>query len=311
MRNVLEEQYQIDLYLNGLLNEEETLAFESKIANDAEWANKVLLTQEANDAVFDAWSYSFRNQIKSDIKKFDRIKRLKKIAFISIAALIILSIAFYFRKKSGEQVIEKPRAIQEVTLPKQVVSTFEDLKVENELGNKSLGKSDKQVVSKKELVRNKESVSQENKSVTFVDNVHEPLKLVVENPKFAETKNMVLLDKKVDPVSVKEVKPLHPQKLNVEDIPEKHEKITEPRLEVSINPDLGEYWNIPNPNNEHFTYKILDKAGTVVFQGEGKSDQVMWEGNRQGGELLNMGIYYFYVEYSSGKKILGDITILR
>jgi hypothetical protein len=107
--------YQIDLYLNGLLSEEEKLIFEEKINQDATLASKVNEARLVNDVIYYASLVELKNTVGKDIKniKYKTSPNWKNITYISASVVILLGLATYYLipSKSSKQDTNTPTSI--------------------------------------------------------------------------------------------------------------------------------------------------------------------------------------------------------
>ena len=75
------------------------------------------------------------------------------------------------------------------------------------------------------------------------------------------------------------------------------------------NDNRNDYWDLKALKAYgNFNYKIFDRYGVVVHQGNENSSP--WDGKRSG-QLLAVGTYYYIIEIHNYKKITGSITLLR
>jgi len=81
-------------------------------------------------------------------------------------------------------------------------------------------------------------------------------------------------------------------------------------IDDSFNPSLGETWNIPS-FTEIGILTIRNSAGNIVFEKEiPASETLIWDGKNKNGEI-ETGYLLFFIQYKSGSKQKGSVTLVR
>ena len=76
-------------------------------------------------------------------------------------------------------------------------------------------------------------------------------------------------------------------------------------------PEKGETWKISGNDNTDFTITILNIAGTHVYKSQIMQGEFEWQGIGQHGEYVSAGLYIYVIEYTTGQKENGQVTIVR
>ena len=76
-------------------------------------------------------------------------------------------------------------------------------------------------------------------------------------------------------------------------------------------PEKGETWKISGTDTDDFTITIINISGTQVYKSSIMQGEFEWQGIGQHGEYLIAGLYIYVIEYTSGQKENGQITIVR
>jgi hypothetical protein len=76
-------------------------------------------------------------------------------------------------------------------------------------------------------------------------------------------------------------------------------------------PDKGQVCTITAKEDESYVLTILNMAGKQVYKTNTMEGSFEWQGLSQQGEYLTAGLYIYILEYTSGEKENGQITIVR
>ncbi len=76
-------------------------------------------------------------------------------------------------------------------------------------------------------------------------------------------------------------------------------------------PDKGQVCTVTGKDNENYVLTILNMAGKQVYKTNTIEGTFEWQGLSQQGEYLPAGLYIYILEYVSGEKENGQITIVR
>lgn len=76
-------------------------------------------------------------------------------------------------------------------------------------------------------------------------------------------------------------------------------------------PDKGQVCTITGKDNQPYILTILNMAGKQVYKTTTIEGSFEWQGLSQQGEYLDAGLYIYILEYVSGEKENGQITIVR
>lgn len=81
-------------------------------------------------------------------------------------------------------------------------------------------------------------------------------------------------------------------------------------IDDSFNPSIGEIWSIPS-FTESGILTIRNTAGNIVLEKEiPASETTTWDGKNKNGEI-ETGYFLFFIQYKSGSKQKGSVTLVR
>lgn len=80
---------------------------------------------------------------------------------------------------------------------------------------------------------------------------------------------------------------------------------------VSISPAHGEVWEFNGNEGESYYLSILNQAGQLVYKSSLLTGSTNWEGTGNLGIPVDAGLYLYIAEFTNGKKVSGQITIIR
>ena len=79
--------------------------------------------------------------------------------------------------------------------------------------------------------------------------------------------------------------------------------------EIVFNPTLGN-WIVPSKDNSDVEVTILDKSGQLVWKKGFSFQQSEWDGKNNQGQLVEIGLYGFRIQYSNGDSKEGYISVM-
>ena len=79
--------------------------------------------------------------------------------------------------------------------------------------------------------------------------------------------------------------------------------------EIVFNPTLGN-WIVPSKDNSDVEVTIVDKAGQLVWKMGFSFQQPEWDGKNTQGQLVEIGLYGFRIQYSGGESKEGYISVM-
>ena len=80
----------------------------------------------------------------------------------------------------------------------------------------------------------------------------------------------------------------------------------------TYSPDVGMNWTAPAVADNSGNFILQNQNGVVVFETTFESnDRIEWDGISNKNQQITSGYYRFTINYDSGEKCFGDLTILR
>jgi hypothetical protein len=77
-------------------------------------------------------------------------------------------------------------------------------------------------------------------------------------------------------------------------------------------PLKGEMWTVPVSQSGEGILQIFSKSGMLVYNCKVYGGETTeWDGETLSGQPLPMGIYHFEINYTDGKRFVGNVTILK
>jgi hypothetical protein len=77
----------------------------------------------------------------------------------------------------------------------------------------------------------------------------------------------------------------------------------------SYNPDLEDYWQVPNENNQAGRLLIYNKNGQLVVDQELSGEDDRWIGVTKTGERVSKGVFLFIIKFSDGSVLKDELNI--
>ena len=90
---------------------------------------------------------------------------------------------------------------------------------------------------------------------------------------------------------------------------EVNSKICKTMDDIVFNPTLGN-WKVMTKDNLETEVEVHDKSGRLVWKRNSNSDQPEWDGKNNQGQLVEIGMYGFRIQYSDGDSNEGYISVM-
>ncbi len=302
----LEVFEKIDLYLKGKLDPDDN--FHQALLHDKELKEMVELEVITNQFIKENAIINATNHLTYIHNEANNLNKLKARVYKITALVVTLGlIGTFIIKNLNDTIDQKTNTV----IP---------------------SKTKKDTLTIQKLPNNKES-NGVNKNAVFEKVVNERSKDTLPNPVRHISNDLIEIPKPVlkasekvkeqgllnelssAPTSLKVEKNIDPiiekKQINTDQLENKIEKKAANKPESYVFEPNRETWRIPTNPEKKGKLTVLNKAGIEVFKKTFvENEEITWNGFSLAGELVQEGLYPFYIEYQDGEISYATVTIV-
>lgn len=289
---------EVESYVLGFMSTDERADFERQLAMDAELQNLVHKQREIAELSIDAGVLELKNKLKSG--HFSTNRWTKVWPWLGFGAVVVL-VGWYSILS-----LKQPVMPQQIAIEQQTVSIEEDEKQTETKATQGLKASRKGFLIPETEKNTNATIPEENQLQTL-DTV--PL---LRGP--FTTPVLQIIDHTI-PEGLPIVK--NETHLKKENPTETQGKVFEQpqtpvrKKDFMFQPNLGETWNFPIPDDKVGEIRIFDSNGQPIFDSKvGRNHLTEWNGTNQNGGLVGAGNYVYILTFDR-EIVEGNITVVR